>query len=48
MEPEAAGLRLISVAFPDVRSDDHVIVAESRILYDALYFSLQKVRARET
>ncbi len=48
MEPEAAGLRLISVAFPDVRSDDHAIVAESRLLYDALYCSLRRLSARET
>ena len=47
MEPEAAGLRLISVAFPEVRSDDHAIVAESRRLYDALYSALRKLCVRD-
>jgi hypothetical protein len=41
-EPEATGLRMISVSFPDVCDDDHRIVAESRLLYDALYFTLKK------
>ena len=43
--PEAAGLRMITVSFPDVCPDDAEIVTHSRLLYDALYFTLSK-RAR--
>jgi hypothetical protein len=43
--PEAAGLRMMTVSFPDVCPDDHEIVAKSALLYDALYFTLSK-RAR--
>ena len=38
--PEAAGLRLISGAFPLVESDDGEIVARSAFLYDAMYAGL--------
>jgi hypothetical protein len=38
--PEAAGLRLISGAFPLVESDDGGIVARSAFLYDAMYAGL--------
>ena len=40
--PEAAGLRMISVSFPEVCSDDMQIVAKSELLYDALYYTLGK------
>ncbi len=40
--PEAAGLRMITVSFPEVCDDDHAIVEGSRLLYDALYYSLRK------
>ena len=40
--PEAAGLRLISGAFPLVTEDDHEIVTRSAFLYDALYAGLQQ------
>src|SRR5271170_4482201 len=40
--PEAAGLRMISVSFPEVRTDDLEIIAGSRLLYDALYYTLSK------
>ena len=39
---EAAGLRLITGAFPLVTRDDHAIVARSAFLYDALYAALQE------
>jgi hypothetical protein len=38
---EAAGLRLISGAFPLVAADDHETVERSRFLYDAMYAALQ-------
>ena len=38
--PEAAGLRLISGAFPLVARDDHETVERSAFLYDALYAGL--------
>jgi hypothetical protein len=38
--PEAAGLRLISGAFPLVAHDDD-IVERSAFMYDALYAALQ-------
>jgi len=44
--PEAVGLRLITVAFPDVLDDDHQIVERSALLYDALYATLCKIVAR--
>ncbi len=45
--PEAAGLRMISVSFPDVCDNDFDIVARSQLLYDALYYTLGKrVRGR--
>lgn len=40
--PEAAGLRMITVSFPEVCADDHAIVEGSRLLYDALYHTLSK------
>ena len=40
--PEAAGLRMISVSFPEVSRDDQEIIAGSKLLYDALYYSLAK------
>jgi hypothetical protein len=43
--PEAAGLRMISVGFPEVCGDDSEIVARSQLLYDSLYYTLGK-RAR--
>ena len=44
--PEAAGLRLISSAFPLVTADDNEIIERSSFMYDALYAALQqKVRA---
>jgi hypothetical protein len=39
--PEAAGLRLISGAFPLVARDDADIVERSAFMYDALYAALQ-------
>ena len=41
--PESAGLRLITVAFPEVCEDDHEIVRASAIVYDSLYSSLAKL-----
>ena len=38
--PEAAGLRLISGAFPLVARDDHETLERSAFLYDALYAGL--------
>jgi hypothetical protein len=38
--PEAAGLRLISGAFPLVARDDHESVERSAFLYDAMYAGL--------
>jgi hypothetical protein len=47
--PEAAGLRMITVGFPEVCRDDHDIVVRSQLLYDSLYYTLGKrVRARVT
>ena len=44
--PEAAGLRLISSAFPLVTADDNEIIERSSLMYDALYAAVQqKVRA---
>jgi hypothetical protein len=40
--PEAAGLRMITVSFPDVCRDDTEILAKSELLYDSLYHSLSK------
>ena len=39
---EAAGLRMITVSFPEVCDDDDEIVARSALLYDALYHTLSK------
>lgn len=41
--PEAAGLRLITVAFPEVCTDDYDIVSRSAIVYDCLYATLIKL-----
>jgi hypothetical protein len=41
--PESAGLRLITVAFPEVCDDDQEIVRRSAFLYDSLYVSLTKL-----
>jgi hypothetical protein len=43
--PEAAGLRAITVAFPDICDDDQAIVVRSAFLYDSLYATLIKVVA---
>jgi hypothetical protein len=40
--PEAAGLRMITVGFPEVCQDDHEIIARSQLLYDSLYYTLKK------
>jgi hypothetical protein len=40
---EAAGLRAITVAFPDICDDDQEIVVKSAFLYDALYATLTKI-----
>ena len=40
--PAAAGLRLITGAFPLVTRDDYAIIARSAFLYDALYAALQE------
>ncbi len=40
--PEAAGLRLITGAFPLVTADDAEIVGRSAFLYDALYAALRE------
>jgi len=40
--PEAAGLRLITGAFPLVAADDAETVERSAFLYDALYAALQQ------
>ena len=42
--PEAAGLRLISGAFPLVARDDQETVERSAFLYDALYAGIGKRR----
>lgn len=39
--PEAAGLRLVTGAFPLVTDDDQAIVERSAFLYDALYAALR-------
>lgn len=44
--PEAAGIRLVTGAFPLVAADDHETVARSAFLYDALYAGLAARRAR--
>ena len=41
--PESAGLRLITVAFPEVCTDDHEILSRSAIVYDCLYATLSKL-----
>jgi hypothetical protein len=46
--PEAAGLRMISGAFPLVASDDMETVERSAFLYDALYAALQRREQRAT
>ena len=43
--PEAAGLRMITVAFPEVCQDDDEIMRKSAIVYDALYETLTKMVA---
>lgn len=40
--PEAAGLRLITAAFPLISSNDDESVERSAFLYDALYAALQQ------
>lgn len=42
--PEAAGLRLISGAFPLVAVDDAETVERSKFLYDAMYAALRQER----
>lgn len=42
--PEAAGVRLITGAFPLVAADDQETVERSRFLYDAMYAALQGYR----
>ena len=44
--PEAAGLRLISGAFPLVATDDAQTVERSAFLYDAMYAALQQRQTR--
>lgn len=44
--PEAAGLRLISGAFPLVAADDHDTVVRSAFMYDAMYAALKQTPAR--
>ena len=45
--PEAAGLRVISGAFPLIARDDMETVERSQFMYDALYAALeQRLRAR--
>src|SRR5215468_3972334 len=44
--PEAAGLRLITGAFPLVESDDREIVTRSAFLYDAMYAGLSARRSQ--
>ena len=46
--PEAAGLRLITGAFPLVAKDDAETVERSAFLYDALYAGLTARHRRET
>ena len=41
--PEAAGLRLMTVSFPEVCDDDDEIVRRSAFLYDSLYAALTKI-----
>lgn len=41
--PEAIGLRIMTVAFPDVLDDDNEIVERSALLYDSLYAALCKI-----
>jgi hypothetical protein len=43
--PESAGLRLITVAFPEVCGNDQEILRSSAVVYDCLYASLAKVSA---
>ena len=44
--PEAAGLRAISMGFPEVAADDQDTVAKASFLYDALYAHLQAMHER--
>jgi len=46
--PEAAGLRLITGAFPLVESDDSEIVVRSAFLYDAMYAGLSARQMRRS
>lgn len=41
--PESAGLRLITVAYPEVCTCDHEIISRSAIVYDCLYATLTKL-----
>ena len=45
--PESAGLRFITVAFPDVCLDDHETVRMSAVVYDCLYATLTKIAAAD-
>ena len=45
--PEAAGLRLITGAFPLVATDDDETVARSAFLYDAMYAALRQSQKTE-
>jgi len=42
--PEAAGIRLVSAAFPLVTTDDAEIVERSAFMYDAMYAALKQSR----
>ncbi len=44
-EPEAAGIRLVSVSFPLVAATDEEIIERSAFFYDVLYAALEKRRA---
>ena len=41
-EPEAAGVRLITVSFPEASTNDDEIVEKSAFLYDALYSGIKR------
>jgi hypothetical protein len=41
-EPEAPGVRLVTVSFPSVAASDDEIVEKSAFLYDALYAGLSR------
>lgn len=43
--PEAAGIRMVTVAFPEICDDDQEIVRRSAFLYDSWYAAMSKVTA---